>query len=230
MSYFNKYGLLNACDNDENVQENCPVYTLELAQQLNNPRYLDNILKYMELCKIREGLYHQRPVNECPLDEQMSHDQLTTFIIASKLAGLNVHTEIWNEIKRQNFGYNDWNVSSYRPLHPRDTIYYGILCGSKLWWILYPVFLLISVISCWGTYYKRPQIDVAIVNFFKTGTWERRTLVESSGKLLSWTRTVILMPKTFKILTWVVEKTSIMKSWKDVFLVYFPDPKHPLNN
>jgi hypothetical protein len=231
MSYYNKYGLLNACDNDETVQENSILYSLELAQKIIGFNYhWDKILNYMQLCKVRTGLYHQRPVNECPVDEQMSHDQLTAFIIASKLLGLEIHKEIWAEIKRQNLGYNDWNVTSYRPLHPRDIIYYGMMCGSKAWYLLYPIFLLISIISCWGTYYKRPQIDVAIVEFFKTGIWNRRTLVESSGKLLSWTRTVTLMPKTFKILSWVIEKTSIMGSWNDVFLVYFPDPNHPLNN
>ena len=232
MSFYNKYSLLNSDDKgSEVVDENSPLYTLELAlkqEGLLRLSSLIDILNYFDLCKVRTGLYHQRPVGECPEDEYMSHDQLTALMIASYLSESCHGKEVWEEIKRQKFGYND-HTSSWRPLHPRDTIYYGMLYGSKAWYLLYPLFLIMMVFDCFGTYYYRPQIDVVIKNYFQTGIWYQNKMVESSGKLLYWTRTVVLMPKTFKILELVVFKTSIFKSWREVFKVYFPNPNHLLN-
>ena len=240
MTFFNDQGLFNSDDKLPNIHdENAILYTLEYVMLIDRMSPSDlltafsntlksDMIQYIIKSRVNYGLYHQRPVSECPLGEAMSHDQLTAFIVFSKIYGFDIHEGIWKEIKRQKLGYNDWS-GSWKPLHPRDTIYYGLICGSKLWWLLYPIFLLISMVSCFGTYYKRPQIDEVIKYFIATGKWEQRTLIESSAKLLTFVRTFILMPKTFKFLSWWIFNTSKFNKWSEIFAVYFPNKDHPIN-
>lgn len=240
MPFLNDQGLLNSDYKDIRVHdENAILYTLEyvlLIDKLSSTEpllSLSNTLKssmyeYIEQCRVSKGRFHQRPKKDCPIGECMSHDQLTAFIVFSKIYGFSFDEEIWQEIKDQKFGYNDWGVS-WKPLHPRDVVFYGLVCGSKLWWILYPIFLLISMVSCFGTYYKRPQIDTVIRKFLATGKWEQQTLIESSAKILTFVRTFCLMPKTFKFLSWWIFKTSKFNKWSEIFAVYFPNKEHPIN-
>jgi hypothetical protein len=205
MSFYNPYGLLNASSEfPGDTNENSSLYTVEYLLKKDDAPVLASLIKYYEMCKKdRPGLYNQLPFFAGNNDDYMSHDQLTGMFAASKKFGLNLHDDIWSEVKRQGFRYN--NMTPDSPglkglLHPRDIIVYGMVAGSCLWWLFYPILLIIMIISQFGS--------------------------ETSGKLLNWVRcTAFGWNKTL----WILEKFMPYKSWKEVFAVYFPDPEHPIN-
>lgn len=227
--YWNKYCLLNSKDGDINsVEENCPLYTLEYIL-IKNKLFDIPLENYIESCRVpfTDGLYHQRPTSECPVGEYMSHDQLTTFIIFSYISDHCIHEYIWDEIKRQKFQYNDWKDGTLRLLHPRDIIFYGILCGSKLWYLFYPLLVFIMLFETFGTHTYRPQFHTVVSDYLKTGIWYQHKIKETSTKILWFVRTKRLFPKTFKLLTWWINLTSEFKTWYSIFETYF-NKDHPI--
>lgn len=193
--------MLNARSEDPtNFNENSSLYTVEYLFLKSDEKVGLSLVKYFLDCKIANGLYNQLPFHAGNDDDYVSHDQLTAWMCISKKYNWNMHQEIWEEVKRQGYRYNNIEPGKGWILHPRDIMFYGMLTGSKLWYLTYPILLLIMVISQFGQ--------------------------DTSGKCLNWLRCKAMgWNWTLKILGWFMP----YKSWKEVFAVYFPDQNHPIN-
>lgn len=214
LDYFNKYGMLNECLRDtEYSSENCMLFTtvftlLRKEAKGDYETSLEAFKAYLKLCKIRTGLYNQFPYEVTTGDKWMSHDQLTSIIRMSKEFDLGIHEAIWKEIKRQHFKYDNVHPDTFWTKeggwhHPMHIMYYGLVCGSKLWYLLYPIVLIMSMITCLSP---------------KEST---------SGKQICWIKFKGLFPFIHKINTLCVNLKN--GSWKNVFSIYYPDPQHPIN-
>jgi hypothetical protein len=214
MDYFNKYSMLNeGLTESDYISENTllfsAVYILLLKE--NGKPYkasLDAFKAYLEVCKQRKGLYDQLPVRSGGKDDSMSHDQLTAIIRISKEFDLGIHEDIWEEIKRQHFKYSNIHPDTFLNFedgwhHPMHIMYYGIVCGNPLWYITYPIVMLLSVISCLA-----PQES-------------------TSGKQICWVKFKGLFPVMHKICTWCVNIKN--GNWKSMFSIYYKDSEHPIN-
>jgi hypothetical protein len=201
IDYWNDWKLLNARAEDTRMfNENASLYTVEYILKTNDQRKGYDLVNFYLSVKLADGLYNQLPLHAGNNDDYMSHDQLTAMMIISKKYNLGLHQDIWKEVKRQGFRYNNIEPGKGWILHPRDTIFYGMLAGSKLWYLMYPILLIIMIISQFGQ--------------------------DTSGKCLNWIRCQGMnWSWTLKILGWFMP----YKSWADVFQVYFPDPNHPIN-
>jgi hypothetical protein len=203
MDYHNPYGLLNAsADYPADTNENSSLYTVEYILKKDDPNLSEcfSLVKYYALCKISNGLYNQLPFHAGNNDDYVSHDQLTAMMVISKKYNMGMHEVIWGEIRQQNDKYNNIEPGKGWILHPRDTMFYGMLAGSKLWYLTFPLLFIIMLISQFGR--------------------------ETSGKCLNWVRCQGMgWNWTLKILGWFMP----YKDWSSVFAVYFPDPNHPIN-
>lgn len=223
MDFIDSNGLINSRP-EERKSENSPLISLEyiLVRKLlgkDTPDMNTNLHNFINECKIREGLYNQRDFivgNGCP-EDQMSHDQLTTFSAFSFMTGFEYHKHIWEEIKRQNMKYDNINPKAWkRFLHLRDVIFYGILNNNFLAEFTFPVFAQMMKISC------------------RNDSLGNDGLPATSGKLLAFTRCVSVMDKLPKFeklfyeLTDIIRDNESVKSWERVFEVYYPYENHPI--
>lgn len=223
MDFIDDNGLINSRP-EEIHAENASLWTLEyiLVRKLfgaATPKYTAALFDFFDECKIRPGLYDQRDFRDGSQDDEMSHDQLTAISCFSYMMGLKWHKEIWKEIKRQKFRYDNINPdkpSIKRTLHPRDIIFYGIL--NDVWWCkaAFPIFRKITKISC--------EVD----SFSKNGQ------PVTSGKLLAFVRTASTkgrnekMAKLFDEITGIIRRNRSVNKWERVFEVYFGYEKHPI--
>jgi hypothetical protein len=205
-SYWNTYGLLNSDKTHyPNFDENASLYTVEYLFLKDDPNCPEafNLMKFYAQVKVSSGLYGQLPFFAGNNDDYTSHDQISAMMCFSKRYNMGIHNDIWAEVKRQGFRYN--NITPDSPglkglLHPRDIIFYGMIAGSKLWYLLWPLWFLMIVWSQFGQ--------------------------ETSGKCLNWVRCQGMgWNWTLKILGWLMP----YKDWREVFAIYFPDTNHPIN-
>jgi len=164
-------------------------------------------------CRVSPGIYHQNPAYALsePVhehDRYMSPDQLIALTGSSYRYDMGHHKEIWEEIKRQGFRYD--NVNPGKPerwIRPWDLIFYGYCAGSFICKLLVMLISLACVISC------------------------LRKQSETSGKLLAFTKCQTLKDKSFVMkMTWYVCSLLVKirnGGWDGAFGIYFPDPKHP---
>ncbi|HLD91128.1 MAG TPA: hypothetical protein VI911_08965 [Patescibacteria group bacterium] len=149
MSYFDSNGLLNSIDNEDGG-ENSMLYTFEyillfkLCYGFNCHEYL-TFTEAMDKCELSKGVFKQHPTNI----DSMSHDNLTSMVCYSKLFNKKYHKDIWDEIKRQGYFKYD-NQTPDKPtkwLHPRDTIYYGILNNNVICYMFIPILFIMMLVS-----------------------------------------------------------------------------------
>ena len=203
MDYHNPYGLINATDQtSQDTNKNSSLWTVEYILKKNDTNLPEafSLMKYYALCKISNGLYNILPFHVGNNDDYMTHDNLSGMMVISKKYNLGMHDAIWAEIRQQNWKYNNIEPGKGLILHPRDIIYFGILAGTKLWYLLWPLWFLMIVWAQFGT--------------------------STSGKCLNWLYCHGMgWNWTLKILGWLMP----YKSWALVFGTYFPDPNHPIN-
>lgn len=207
LSYFSPiYGLTTSTDNSP---ENGGLYLAEyyrLKSDLNLPitdieriPYIDK----MSNAKVSEGLY-RRDVTR--LVRTVSHDEITGFLVSSKLLNTNHASEIWKYLLKHLFVYDPNNNRLYPAFAPQWICLWGELMESWLFkWLL-------------------PYVLINILLDTKLGS-NRIT----SGKLLYFTllnRNSLL----WKIYTYRM-KRIYGNSWQiELFKIYFPkeDREHPL--
>lgn len=211
-TYFDSYGLVNA-RKDEDCGENAILYTYEYYLLLLNKnkdeanKVLDKLFYAVDNSYIKWGLYKQNPKDTGP----MSHDQLTTIMcLLNKHHCIGDMYAIWDEIGRQNFRYDNLNpiVPSWkRILHPRDIIFYGILAGNWLCYLLSPLLIIMMLFSVYNN--------------------------ETSGKLLWWIRINSFDGLIKEVLEFIFDLTMFYKYGnlylQKTFSIYFPDMEHPIN-
>jgi len=212
MSFWSKYGTLNSQES-ENYAENSTLWAAEwvfLAELAGE----DNEAKIQELSdfinsdlKVSEGLYNQLPFVNNTKEDSISHDQITGYIALSNRYNLGFHIPIWKEIKRQWFRYD--NINPEKPelnkiLHPRDMIFYGMICGSKLWYLLSPILFLMSLFSV----------------FKPKGV--------TSGKILWWVRINAIRNNYVRLKLLGFYNWLIRGGYGHSFRVYFNNTKHPI--
>ena len=223
MDYFDSNGLINSRP-DEVHSENAPLWSMEyalLCRLFGIPcQFIEaSLFAFYKKCMIRPGLFNQRTFLDGTPEDHVSHDQLTALMCFSYVRGLVWHKEIWQEIKRQGYRYDNLNPDKPRRwLHPRDIIFYGILNDVTWCKWLFPVFSLICQQTCIKKWKVRNGIKMPA----------------TGGKLLTFVRCVSTMhrlPKMQKLIekcTTLIKKNDTMKCWTNVFRIYFPEEKHPI--
>lgn len=206
--FYNDFGLLNAHP-DELFAENSLLFSyvyLKMMEETNDPtriRLASNLYSMITMRLDRgDGYFDQKPFRSNSETDYMSHDQLTTIMLFLKEVGEDAKVEeIWNRFKSNLFTYDNVNrrINFNRLYHPRDIIFYGMIAGTKLWYLLYPLWFLMVV---WTMFNK-----------------------ETSGKQLNWVRCKGLnLTITFKILTMLNRF-----NWKKTFEIYYPYEDHPIH-
>lgn len=219
MSFIDNYGLINSRTDEVNA-ENAILWTyqniiLTDETNINSDVRREALEKAFNKCRISNGLYHQNPAfaisgPQIEKDKYMSPDQLLTICGASYRYRLTHAKDIWKEIKRQKFRYDNINPDNpKRYIRPNDLVFYGYSAGSFICKLLVILISLGCVISC------------------------LRNKNETSGKLLAYIkcksleRESFIMRCTFKICTYLVNLKN--SGWGDVFSIYFKDKNHPNN-
>jgi hypothetical protein len=218
VSFYDKEYSLVVSTYGRHIEENSTLWSYEeiLLTELDNesPEVRKGCLKAAyKQCRISPGLYHQSPkyaVSE-PVhahDKYMSPDQLIALTGSSYKYNWGHHEDIWEEIKRQKFRYD--NVNPGKPerwIRPWDLIFYGYCAGSFICKLLVMLTALACVVSC------------------------LRKQSETSGKLLAFTKCQTLKDKSFVMkMTWYVCSLLVKirnGGWDKVFGIYFPDIRHP---
>ena len=223
MSFVDDFNLINSRPNEKNG-ENAFLFTTECYFLQRDITWFSFLI--IALCKMRikSGIYEQHPCN-CfeGKDKYMSHDQLTAIFALSYSNKLGHHTEIWKEIKRQWFRYNNVEIPqtwkeklvNKRFLHPRDIIFYGYCAGSWIWKLALPILWIFMLVSSAKTYKIRGD----------------QKFIATDGKLLNFVRlqatrsTSYLWNLQWYINTWIIKRK--FGSWNKVFNIYFPYDQHP---
>lgn len=223
MSFYDDFGLINAKPGEKNG-ENALLFTVEHFFLVQDKTERFSIRQAIHTCQNDTGIYEQNPARLLKgKDKYMSHDQLTAIIAFSYYNNLDIHIDIWNEIKRQWFRYNNMEIPqtfmekllNKRFLHPRDIIFYGYCAGSTTCKLLLPLLWLFMALSSIKTYKKRPH----------------GVFIATDGKILNFVRIKACMEKSWlwklqwKLNTWIVKKK--LGSWNRVFNIYFPFDDHP---
>ncbi len=215
--FYNLYGLINAHAN-EVLAENTLLFSIEYYMLTKDEAFLEKILIYLNNCKVQKGLYNQHPIPQPDKGAFMSHDQLTAIVALFHSLGMKRQVqEIWSELKRQWFRYDNTNPKApswNRIMHPRDIIYYGYCAENVLCKALYPILALCMIITCIQSYKVR----------------NNRKIIKTDGKLLSWVRCKgSKLHRTFKLLTWIISSNSYFVCWRNIFLTYFGHEQHPIH-
>lgn len=212
MTFYNKYALLNA-HKDEDIAENCILFSVYYETLTSNNSINPNIISYIERCRRGPGLFDNRPFRNGSKEDYMSHDNLTAIMCYSYVHGLCYHKEIWSEIKSQYFKYDNLEPNEpKRYLHPRDLIFYGYLNGSLICKFLLIFLHIIQFVSCYQQYKVRYG-----VKYKKT-----------DGKLLTWLRLTSTKQSFIIQLLEKVLKFRGFESFKNCFKIYFKDKNHPI--
>jgi len=219
MSKFrDSYHLLGSRSHEKNA-ENAILWTIQHYFLTDGSE--DEVTIYNALNNMRKapGIMAQHPSKSLiGHDRFMSHDNLTPVMMFSIYNNSYFHKELWKEIKRQWFRYNNVDIpetfeeklKNPRFLHPRDVLFYGHLCGCFLWKLLAPLtlfFMLFSVKKKKGSVMKT---DDDLLNFVKLAALKDR----------SW-----FWNKVWKFNLWKVKRE--FGSYHKVFSIYFPEEDHP---
>lgn len=238
---------------DEKHAENSPLWTFQLI--LMN-MLLGESFKVLQMslnefyrsCKIRDGLYNQRPKNSGSHEDYMSHDQLTAMFCFFYLFGHHDECQsILGEIKRQKGHYDNINPDNPdRPLHPRDIIFIRLLMNDYRFFRFFYrlLFKVIIFETCNKKWKVRPAIQDRIKYFFKHFKFipkeQVRKMPSTDGKILTFVRcnTVLLFNNKdsnndfFKSL-WEgavdrVRENKVFYGYTNVFTSYFKKTNQPI--
>ena len=221
MTYFNKYGLLNAHEH-EDVSENTPLFSLEhiilkkLAKE--DPSHIEvSLIEYIE--KLRNpstNRFNNIPDILTGSDAYISHDQYTTICAFSHRHGLNYHKEFWSGVKYGTYDNISGKFNVHRVIHPRDLLYIGYLNDNILCKLLMPLFCLMTIQIFLSTYKVRNGIKI-IKTDGQLLTLVRNYGLNGKSKLFNW---------TFKLCEWI-SRRKFNGGYKGIFKMYFPFNNHP---
>lgn len=218
LPFIDSYGMINSRPDEENAESSL-LWTVENNFLGRSEASTDAIIKAINLCRIRQGIYDQNPSSSLPeADKYMSHDQLTAICAFSFKNDLSDHKDIWKEIVRQIGRYDNINPESpswSRFLHPRDIIYYAYLNKNIFGYLFLPILFIILAVSCLSTWKNKEH-----------------TILATDGKLLTWVRCQAVMENSliwrifYRFATYIISK-KFKNGWEGVFNTYFYYPGHP---
>jgi nitrate reductase NapAB chaperone NapD len=227
--FYDDWGLISA-NPDGSYGENNLLYSVEHFILTKSDQDKQTIIKAIEECRISSGLFEQHPRSLLTgNDIYMCRAQLIAIFSFCMLTGLTYHKEIWAEIKRQWFRYNNVNppktmlekITNTSFMQLGDIIYFGICAGSNWWKLLYP-FLIIKQLSTllikWQT---RPALYTRIYYTLKKIQYNKIKLIGTSGKMLVFVQS----HNDNKLYNWIIRKR--FGSWNNVIKIFFPYNKHP---
>lgn len=242
--YRDERGLVNARIDEKNG-ENSPLFTVEyiFLCKLNGTDCREEeeaLNKFYESCKIRKGLYNQRPDNNGSHDDYMSHDQLTAMLCFFLYRGaFHKVIEVVEEIDRQKGHYDNINPEDpSRPLRPYDRWFYEHLLG-RCNWFKWMVVSVAQKYSCKKVYKVRPVWYDRVIFFFKNFKFqEKRKMVHTDGKLLGFVKVHAFMAcmvtddriqDLWDSIDKIIKKHEVFKNggWYRVWKTYFPFTDHP---
>jgi len=216
--YRDKNGLITT-DAEGTSGENSFLWTVELyvacLKKGQNVSALGFTLdKALENMNLGNGLYKQAPHIglDQGKDSYMSHDQLTAIICYLHLTGRK--DKIKEILAAFKYGISYNNVDNkFRPYHPRDLIFYGIINGSFIAYLFLPLLYLITLFT-----FARETKERNGIEFKKT---DSEILYYISRECTS----------VFKPINFICEKRVKQRfgSWDNLFDTYFKDDNHPIN-
>lgn len=191
--YIDDYGLTNSRPDEKNA-ENALTWTAEhilLEDALNKPSEarIATFKTALNKCRVRPGVFHQNPsyaLSEPVVahDKYMSRDQLISICGISKKYGWGVEKEIWKEIKRQWFRYDNVNPDKPRRwITPWDLAFYALCADSWIGRLLYP-FLAMSCF--WSCLRKKEDASGKLLTFIRCKSLKLDSLFGKCTKLLFW--------------------------------------------
>lgn len=155
MKYNDDWGLLSATPATA-FGENNLLYSIEHYFLTSSTEDRVRIWAALENCRRSGGIFEQHPSHMLRgKDEFMSRDQLISIFAFCVATGFTYHKQIWKEIKRQWFRYNNINApktlwekfKNFRLIMPGDLIFFGYCAGGFLWKLLFPFLCLSMLVS-----------------------------------------------------------------------------------
>lgn len=97
--------------------------------------------------------------------------------------------------------------------HPRDYIYYKYLQNKLVGKVFLFIPIITMIVSCIRT----------------TKVRNNKEFIHTDGKLLTFVRTGAgkIMPKTYKLCTWILKRKFGENPWSKIFEIYFKNEDHP---
>lgn len=140
MNYFNE-GLVTTSDPQTENRN------LFYAEYLTLDGVDQGFNSFMNEKKIANGMYLRSSIHT---ERTVSHDEITGWLVSSKILGTNHGKEIWNQLK-ENYGaypavVKDW--TDYLPFNPGNYYAWGKLVGSSFSLLFLPMYLINLVIAC----------------------------------------------------------------------------------
>lgn len=212
MNYKNwqdEYGFIHVQENPTvNGSENSPLFTaeLELLFKLNNRSALDIAPKW-DMIKENDTKFRDRAIG---IPMHFSHDNMTGLYIARELGFHNMELPIirWDTSKPDKYSRKYW-------LHPRDIIFYNLLKGNLLGFLLAPILFLIAIHSLLA---ERGKTSGKCMWFSRFGC-----LSLSDNGFKAFIGNVGL-----SISNLLLRREHGSQPFKDVFSIYFVE-EHPVN-
>ncbi len=246
MSFFNKYGLLNAASssNKDRVDENTLMYSMLyiLTTGKGVKEHDEDYSHFLKLCEVDTGIYLQRPElggeNYSQKDRYMSHDQLTSIVSYLSMKGRTVEIqEIYDQFSLMRYdNLNPKDPTWMQIQHPRDIFYIKSLLGSRISKLFC---FLLTLIELNGVYKLRPlntetglkKVYHEIRRALKFKNPEHdNIMVETDSKLLAFIRLSTWNNNTYwKIAQYVMRKREVLRSFQECFRYYFKKYDHPLH-
>jgi hypothetical protein len=239
MDFIDNSGLIKATS-EELVGEDDFLYSVEYQLLTDTLEFQEVIDKNINKSRISSGIYLQHPSGELKgNDAFMSRDNLIAIVGFSYKYKMPCHFEIWEEIKRQWFRYNNVNIpttfweklTNKRFLQIPDIIFFGYCAESWICTLLLPVLFFSMLLSSLTKWQIRPQLHTRIYNFIHRIKYIQIKTYSTSNKLLNF---VMLQSCKDNSKLWQLQwnwNTKIVKrifgSWKKIFLLYFPFLTHP---
>lgn len=171
---------------------------------------------------------------EHPNYKYTSHDQLTAYCIYSVLFHKEHHKEIWKQLKRKLFTYNNQTrkIDFKFFVHPRDIIFIGYLNENIICIFLMPLLYVMGIISFYSYKTVRPEWWNRIHHRITKGTWPvKKEIEKTSGAMLYWLRHAVIRRGILRQAFYKVYELLLKRyfgNWNGLFQAYWRYDGHPI--
>ena len=140
------YGLVTQHDP---ITENCNLFYAEYLELRKRNEYFDSAFKVIELSRFHYNMYlkHNQKFgvfNRRGKEDKrsVSHDEITGWLVASKILGTGHGRDIWKHLIKHGGSYNNTGrLLDYLPFNPSNYYAWGQLVDSKLSYFFLPFYM-----------------------------------------------------------------------------------------